>query len=115
MENPVPAVTWAGARKSAATATIVSTIDRQSPKIRSLLRILDVVVLVEIHHNVIILHLAGNVIGDIYREADGYLRKQFLVNVAVGNPDHFTAGVVIRRDHMRDVDNLAALISELPT
>ena len=65
---------------------------------------------VVIDDHVVALNFRGNVIRQINRECNRDLRHQFLINVSIGNPDDFSVSIVKCRNHMRDVNDLSALI-----
>ncbi len=63
-----------------------------------------------VHHNVIVMHFRRDVIGNIDCERYRDLGLKFLINVAVRDPNHFSIGVVVSRQYVRNVHDLAALI-----
>src|SRR5438094_7884876 len=63
-----------------------------------------------VHHNVVVMHFRRDVIGHIDCERYRDLGLKSLINVAVRDPNHFSIGVVVSRQYVRNVHDLAALI-----
>src|SRR3954454_4850972 len=58
-------------------------------------------------------HFAGYVGWKRDREWNGSLRQECAIRILIGNPDNLTAVVIKRTNHMRNIDDLAALVDQL--
>src|SRR5437899_2893183 len=108
----LPAATWAGGWISDAMAPTAAKTIRAAMRV-SLCMSRDVVVV--IYHYSIGLHVLSDIRRQIHCERDRHLRQQRLCNIPIRNPHDLPITIVVSGNNMRDVYDLAALISKLPT
>src|SRR5205823_14080610 len=112
MEAGSPATAPEGTRSSMSCAMLTAARDSSTAPIQHS-ETLGLLQAVLIDDDMKVLNLPCNGFRNFYRERLTRLRKQRLLHIAIGNPDHFAIVVVETGDDVRNIHRLARLVQYL--